>query len=129
MQPIRRDSMNGVARVKRLGPAPGDADASQRLISQLGECRRRKVEVINRTARASVCDLHRDRLATIGSGDLLVADRVGVGVHAIVARVDVEQQVRDSSNVIGIGVCFTTCAKTSLVECSLSALSASQEAV
>jgi len=110
------------------GPAPVDVDAPQRLIRKLGECHWREVKVCKRTACAPVGDRDCYTLALVSSSDFLVADRVVVRVHAIIARVGVEQQMRDSSNVVRVGICDTTCSKTSLIECALASIDAAEEA-
>jgi hypothetical protein len=55
-------------------------------------------------------------IALTGGSDLLVADRVVVGIHTIVPGEGIEQFMRRRSNKIGVGVGDTARTETGSVE-------------
>jgi len=109
-------------------PEPCDVDATEGLVSEFLECSRREVEVGDRAGCASVGDRDLHALASIASGDHLVAERVVVGVHAVIAWVGIEKELRGSSNILAVVVGDTTRAETSLIVCALTRLGANHVA-
>jgi len=88
--------------------APGHVvDTADRDIRKLLECSWSEVKVEFSTGPTAVCDVDGDLLALVLGGDGHAADGVIVGVAAGVAGPGVEQDVRNSGNVIAIGVCDT----------------------
>jgi len=90
---------------RSLSPGPFDTvKATDALVRELRESGGGEIEVRFFATRASVGDGDGDALALVCGIDLLVTDGVVVGVGTGVARVLVVQNLRDSDDVIGVGV-------------------------
>jgi hypothetical protein len=74
-----------------LTPHPGHAvDSPNRRICKNVECSRGEIKTGLGATRAAVSHSYSDGLFPIGSSDLAIADRVIVGIYAVVTRVYVE---------------------------------------
>jgi len=103
---------------------PGHAsETADRLQTEHIECASAEIKGAESATRAAVLNLHGDALTLIRSSDGLAADRVGVGVHTVVAREGVEQILRDSTDHVGGHVRHTACTEADGVEGSITSLS------
>lgn len=115
--------------VYKLQPLPFHTrDAPNSEVGNLIEGRRGKVKISKRTTLATISDGHSHALPLIGYLNFPVADRVFVGIYAIIARECVKQQVRYCSNIITVVIGDTACSKSGCIEGTLSVLDANQEA-
>lgn len=115
--------------VAHLSPFPGDLDPTETpvCVRERIERRRREIQVGHFARAAAVDDGDNDRFIPTTSFDLLAADRVVVGVHAVVSRVGVEQEVGDSNNGVRVRAHVAARAKTSVIEGTLAVLRPSEE--
>jgi len=61
-------------------------------------------------------------------GDLTSTDRVVVGVNSCISRVAIEEDFRNGTDVVCVGVGDTTCAQAGFIECTVSGIGSSEEA-
>jgi len=92
------------------------------LISEIAESGWREVKVGEFASRATICDRDDDAIALVIGFDLFATYWVIVGIGTVVTRVIVVKQVRDSYNLVGIGVCDTATSQPSAIVSSLASL-------
>jgi len=112
-----------------LLPYPGHArDASNGRVSEFVKGRRREVEVGFGTTCTTIGDNDSNTFPLISGCDFPATHRVVVGVDVVVTREVVEKKVRDSSDVVTVGVRDTTRTQASSVESALAGLGTNQKA-
>jgi hypothetical protein len=103
-------------------------DATDAEIGEVFESRRRKIEIGDFASLTTIGEGNNDALAIVCYPDFPAAHGVSIGVSTIVTRIVIEEEVRDSSDIVGVLVDNTTSTQTGSVESALSGLCTSHEA-